>query len=99
MSAWDNDGDGVSARVVLVVALVAALALVVGLAAGTFIGRSSQPSLATLAGQSRDLATGLVVQLEPAGPSYAAGVVDGAVADPAAYADAQERVADVTRGL
>ncbi|MFM9125636.1 MAG: hypothetical protein ACKOSO_10980, partial [Actinomycetota bacterium] len=47
MSAWDNDGDGVSARVVLVVALVAALALVVGLAAGTFIGRSSQPSLAT----------------------------------------------------
>ena len=99
MSAWDNDGDGVSARLVLVVGLIALLALVVGLAAGTFIGRSSQPSLATLAGQSRDLATGLTAQLEPAGPVYATGVVDGAVADPAAYAEAQERIADVTRGL
>ena len=99
VSAWDNDGDGVSARVVLVVALVALLALVVGLAAGTYIGRSSQPSLATLAGQSRDLATGLARQLEPVGPSYAAGVVDGAVADPAAYAEAQERIADITRGV
>lgn len=99
MSAWDNDGDGVSARLVLMVALIAVLALVVGLAAGTFVGRSSQPSLATLAGQSRDLARGLATQLEPAGPRYAAGVVDGAVADPGAYAEAQERIADVARGL
>ena len=99
MSAWENDGDGVSARVILAIALIAVLALVVGLAAGTFIGRSSQPSLATLADQSRDLATGLAGQLAPAGPRYAAGVVDGAVADPGAYAEAQERIADVTRGL
>jgi hypothetical protein len=99
MSAWQNDGDGVSGRLVAALAVVAVLALVVGLAAGTFIGRSSQPSLATLAGQSRDLAQALTTRLEPAGALYAEGVVDGAVADPAPYAEAQARVDDAARGL
>jgi hypothetical protein len=99
VSAWDNDGDGVSGRLLLAMALVAALALVVGLAAGTFIGRSSQPSLATLADQSRTLALALTARLEPAGALYAEGVVDGAVVDPAPYAEAQARIGDAARGL
>ncbi len=96
MSAWQNDGEqAISARLIGVVVVIAVLAIVVGLSAGVFIGRSSSPSLPVLASQARDIARSLVADLEPTGALYAAAVPAGTIEDPTAYADAQQRIVRV----
>ncbi len=100
MNAWRNDGaSDISARVVAVIAVVAAMALVIGLGAGVYLGRSAAPSLATLADQARTTAQSLSDDLTPVTAEYAKAVPDGSVADPAGYAEAQARIARVRSGL
>lgn len=58
-------------------ALVAAiLALVIGIAAGVYLGRTSQPTLASQVTQVRSQAADLAVALDAAGVDYAAGFDD-----------------------
>jgi hypothetical protein len=58
-------------------ALVAAiLALVIGIAAGVYLGRTSQPTLAEQVTQVRGQAADLAVALEAAGDAYATGFDD-----------------------
>lgn len=60
-------------------ALVAAiLALVIGMAAGVYLGRTSQPALADQVAQVRDQAADLATALDAAGDDYAAGFDDPA---------------------
>lgn len=58
-------------------ALIAAiLALVIGIAAGLYLGRTSQPTLASQVTQVRDQAADLAVALEAAGEAYTVGFDD-----------------------
>lgn len=93
MSAWQGDGVDFSGRVIAVIAVAGVLALVVGFAIGTFLGRSTAPDLATLARQARDNAASIEARLAPARAKYDAAVPDGTIANPKAYADAQARIA------
>ena len=93
MSAWQGDGVDFSGRVIAVIAVAGVLALVVGFAIGTFLGRSSAPDLATLAGQAHANAVSIETRLAPARAKYDAAVPDGEIANPKAYADAQARIA------
>ena len=100
MSAWQHNNDvEITPRLVIVVAIVAVLAIVVGLAAGTFIGRSAAPDLTTLAAQSRLNARELVRTLAPIRAEYATGVTAGKVTDAAAYAAASARLTRVANHL
>jgi hypothetical protein len=99
MSAWQGDGADFPGRVIAVVAVVAVLALVVGFAVGTYLGRESAPDLARLAGQAHASATAIDSRLAPAEAGYAAAIADGRVADPDQYADAQARIAAAKSAL
>jgi hypothetical protein len=99
MATWRQDDGEFTPRVLAVLAVAVVLALVVGLAAGTFIGRSSSPELAFLAGQARDRAVELRDELAPAGPAYAAAVDADGVADPEGFADARARLDRTGKGL
>ena len=99
MSAWQGDGVDISGRVIAMFAVVAVLALVVGFAVGTFLGRSSAPGLATLADQARANAVAIEARLAPAKAKYDAAVPDGRIDDPAGYADAQKRIAGAKSAL
>ncbi|MGI9117623.1 MAG: hypothetical protein ACR2JV_08325 [Gaiellales bacterium] len=99
MSAWQTDGDEISGRVIAVGAVIAVLALVIGLALGMYLGRSSAPGLGTLAGQARQNAAALEAQLAPAAGAYDAAVPAGTITDPTGYAKAQERITRVRAQL
>lgn len=95
MSAWQNDGTELTGRVILGAGVFAVLALVIGFAIGTYLGRSSAPDLQTLADQVRVNATTLNARLAPAKAQYDAAVEDGKIIAPTPYADAQERITGV----
>jgi len=100
VNAWRNDGGGdISGRMVAAVAIVAVMALTIGVGAGVYLGRSAAPDLITLADQTRTIARGLSDDLTPARDEYATAVPNGAVTDPAVYAEAQARIARVRSGL
>ena len=99
MSAWQGEGIDISGRVIALFAVVAVLALVVGFAVGTFLGRGSAPDLATLAGQARANAAVIEARLAPAKAKYDAAVPDGTIDDPTAYADAQKRITGARSAL
>lgn len=99
MSAWQNDGNELTGRVIIGAGVFAILALVVGFAIGSYLGRSSAPDLQTLADQVRLNATALETQLAPAKAKYDAAVPAGKIIAPAPYADAQKRITDVKRQL
>lgn len=93
MSAWQNNGDTeFTARLVIVVGLIALLAIVLGFAGGMFLGRSSSPDLALLAAQARANAKAVSAELAPAKPLYDGAVPTGTIEDATAYADAQARI-------
>jgi hypothetical protein len=95
MSAWQNDGNDLTGRVIIGAGVFAVLALVVGFAIGTYLGRSSAPDLQTRADQVRVNATSLNTQLAPAKAKYDLAVPDGKIIKPTPYADAQERITSV----
>lgn len=99
MSAWQNDGNELTGRVLIGAGVFAILALVVGLAIGVFVGRSAAPDLQTLAGQVRLNAKALNAQLAPAKAKYDIAVPDGTIIKPTPYADAQERIVRVKKQL
>jgi len=99
MSAWQNDGNELTGRVIIGASVFAILALVVGLAIGVFVGRSAAPDLQTLADQVRLNATALNTQLAPAKAKYDIAVPDGTIVKPTPYADAQERIVRVKQQL
>jgi hypothetical protein len=92
MSAWQNDGNEITGKVLAVAGIFAVLALAIGFAVGMFLGRSTAPTLPTLAGQVHQNAAAIQAQLEPAKAKYDASVPTGTIEDPAAYAEAQERI-------
>ena len=77
MSAWQNDGNEITGKVLAVASVFAILALVMGFAIGMFLGRSTAPDLATLAGQAHQSAAALSADLAPAQAAYAAAVPSG----------------------
>ena len=99
MSAWQNDGNELTGRVMIGAGVFALLALVVGFAIGTYLGRASSPSLQTLADQVRLNATALNAQLAPAKSKYDVSVPDGTIIKPTPYADAQARITRVKAQL
>ena len=99
MSAWQNDGNEITGKVLAVAGVFAILALVMGFAIGMFLGRSTAPDLATLAGQAHQSAAALRADLAPAKAAYAAGVPAGKIENPALYADAQAAITKVNNGL
>jgi len=99
MSAWQNDGNELTGRVIVGASIFAILALVVGLAIGAFVGRSAAPDLQTLADQVRLNATALNAQLVPVKAKYDLAVPDGTIVKPTPYADAQERIVRVKEQL
>ena len=99
MSAWQGEGTEIGGRVLALIGVAAVLALVVGFAVGMFLGRSSAPDLATLAGQARTAAGALETQLAPAKAEYDAAVPDGTIEDPIGYTKAQGRIAKVRAAL
>ena len=99
MSAWQNDGNGLTGRVIIGASVFAVLALAIGFSVGTYLGRSSAPNLQTLADQVRVNATSLNTQLAPAKAKYNLAVPDGKIIEPTPYADAQERITAVKRQL
>ena len=99
MSAWQNDGNEITGKVLAVAGVFAILALVMGFAIGMFLGRSTAPDLATLAGQAHQSAATLSADLAPAKAAYAAAVPAGKIEDPALYADAQAAITKVNNRL
>ncbi|MDP4667152.1 MAG: hypothetical protein NWS62_00155 [Gaiellales bacterium] len=99
MSAWQNDGNEITGKVLAVASVFAILALVMGFAIGMFLGRSTAPDLATLAGQAHQSAAALSADLAPAQAAYAAAVPGGKIEDPALYADAQAAITKTNNGL
>jgi hypothetical protein len=99
MSAWQNDGNELTGRVIIGAGVFAILALVVGFAIGSYLGRSSSPDLQTLADQVRLNATALETQLAPAKAKYDSAVPDGTITQPTPYADAQKRITNVKQQL
>lgn len=99
MSAWQNDGNDLTGRVIIGAGVFAILALVVGFAIGAYFGRSAAPDLQTLADQVRLNARALNAELAPARDLYDSAVPDGEILKPTPYADAQERITRVKRQL
>ena len=99
MSAWQNDGNDLTGRVIIGAGVFALLALVIGFASGMYVGRSASPDLATLAGQVRQNAVVLSAQLAPAKAKYDLAVPNGTITNPTAYADAQSRIGRVKTQL
>lgn len=99
MSAWQNDGNELTGRVLIGAGVFAVLALVVGLAIGAFVGRAASPDLQTLADQVRLNAKALNAQLAPAKAKYDVAVPDGKIIKPTPYADAQARITRVKAQL
>lgn len=99
MSAWQNDGNELTGRVIIGAGVFAVLALVIGFAIGSYMGRSAAPDLQTLADQVRLNARTLNAQLAPAKAKYDVAVPDGTITKPAPYADAQAIIVGVRRQL
>lgn len=99
MSAWQNDGSGLTGRVIIGGAVFTILALVIGFSIGSYFGRSAAPDLQTLADQVRLNARVLNAELAPAKELYDSAVPDGKIIKPTPYADAQERITRVKRQL
>jgi hypothetical protein len=99
MSAWQGEGTEIGGKVIAFIAVAAVLALVVGFAVGTFLGRSSAPDLATLAGQAHAAAGDLQRTLAPAKAKYDASAPDGKVEDATGYTAAQGLIQKVRARL